>query len=168
MGGSTESEFIKKHYLPGLASALESLDDLEAGKLDVVPVATFVRPYAGHTVLWMMWVQLDAGKRTVSLYDDKGEFAVFSVPASGSTTPGHSYLRFSLVRLVSDPGDQKRDPNDPTLNIPVRPFDVHAVKLVIHAPEGDQKRSPASIPAVYYPLETASTTRATDGTVQQP
>lgn len=51
MGGSTESEFIKQRYLPGLANALQSLDDLEKGKLDVVPVAAFVRPYAGQTLL---------------------------------------------------------------------------------------------------------------------
>lgn len=115
-----------------------------------------------------MWLQLDAGKRTASLYDDKGEFASFSVPATGSTTPGHSYLRFSVVRLVSNPSDQKPDPSDPTLNIPVRSFDIHAVKLLIHAAEGDLKRSPAEMPAVYYPLETASTTHATEGNVQQP
>jgi len=138
---SPKSAFVRDQYLPGIRRALGSLDGLEQGSIDTVPICAYVRPAGSFVQLDIVWLQRDQSNRIVEILDKDGAFARFTVPILGPDPQlDANYFRIDGVHIL---------PGPPPATLPatklkkyevraLRPFDLSSVEVSFRA-EGVQK-----------------------------
>ena len=132
--------FTRLYHVPKLRAAKASLDDLRTGRRAEKLVMAFVKPAKdGASVFGLMWLQVDATRRTVVLTDRKEEVARFDIPSPDNPYLQYStFIRMELFRL-SEPASRKIDSEAPDSR-PADGLDFFADKIAVHLYAGSTEK----------------------------
>jgi hypothetical protein len=128
------SNFVRTVYVPAIERASASLDKLERGDLELIPIAALVRKSEGDVLLWMKWFQRDESGTAVVLRDKNGVFASFSIvmPNGGLTSDPSTYLRTQVLRLSDTKATFFADSATPMVHVDRAP-DLSSVHVSLSA-----------------------------------